>query len=82
MNSSKPCVPAADDAFGPQVQYCRDGFDFTLFFEQVIFTIVPVTILLVASPFRILHLLRQPVVLSGRSMVKFQVAKSVRDIPW
>jgi ATP-binding cassette subfamily C (CFTR/MRP) protein 1 len=79
MNSSTQCVLADDDTFGPQVHNCRDGFDFTLLFEQVIFTIVPVAMLLMASPFRILHLIRRPIVLAGRRIVESQILKSVRE---
>lgn len=33
---------SCDDGWGPFTVGCRDGrFDFTLFFEQVVFTIVP-----------------------------------------
>ncbi|KAJ5538214.1 hypothetical protein N7494_007693 [Penicillium frequentans] len=41
-----------DDAFGPQVKHCRGGFDFTLFFEECFFSIVPSALLLLALPLR------------------------------
>ncbi|KAJ5797953.1 uncharacterized protein N7503_007249 [Penicillium pulvis] len=41
-----------DDAFGPQVKDCRGGFDFTLFFEECFFSIVPSALLLLALPLR------------------------------
>ena len=81
MNSSGLCVSAADDAFGPQVQHCRGGHDFTLLFEQAILTIIPATALLVAVPFRVLHLLRQPVVLSGKFLPTLQLIKLVWEPP-
>ncbi|GAM36282.1 vacuolar glutathione S-conjugate transporter [Talaromyces pinophilus] len=56
------CADAADDAFGPAVGAgCRDGFDFTLLFEQSILSILPAAIILIASPFRIKYLLSKDI---------------------
>ncbi|KAJ5639597.1 uncharacterized protein N7484_007459 [Penicillium longicatenatum] len=41
-----------DDAIGPQVDRCRGCFDFTLFFEECFFSILPSVLLLLALPFR------------------------------
>ncbi|OJJ42489.1 hypothetical protein ASPZODRAFT_105215 [Penicilliopsis zonata CBS 506.65] len=60
------CSVALEDRFGPQVgDLCLDGFDFTLFFEEVVLTL-PVTVffLLWALP-RIFHLRRQTVKTNG-----------------
>lgn len=39
------CSTAAEDAFGPAVDSsCRDGFDFTLLFEESILTVLPLGI--------------------------------------
>lgn len=46
-----------DDTLGPFVRGCRDDFDFTLFFEHVILSIVPATIFIIAASARFLHLL-------------------------
>ncbi|KAM3068089.1 hypothetical protein ACMFMF_009454 [Clarireedia jacksonii] len=46
-----------DNSFGPQVKnrdaHCRGGFDFTLFFEETIFSIGPSSLLLLVIPCRI-----------------------------
>lgn len=56
------CSPTADNVFGPAVGAgCRDGFDFTLLFEQSILSILPATILLIVSPFRIRYLLSRDI---------------------
>ena len=49
------CDLDADDVFGPVVAGCRDDFDFTLLFEQALFSTLPAavtTIAAVASLFR------------------------------
>lgn len=39
------CSTAAEDTFGPTVDSsCRDGFDFTLLFEESILTVLPLGI--------------------------------------
>jgi hypothetical protein len=62
MNDSIPaCLPTADNVFGPVVDGCRDGFDFTLLFEQSIMSIVPSALLLLAFPVRYVYLHKQDV---------------------
>lgn len=52
-------VTAADDRFGPFVEpLSREQFDFTLLFEQSIFTIGPSALLLLAAPVRLFRLSR------------------------
>jgi ATP-binding cassette subfamily C (CFTR/MRP) protein 1 len=77
MMKSSFCPSSADDAFGPQVQDCRGGLDFTLRFEHIIFTIVPSIAFLVAVPFRLLHLFTRPIVVSGRAPNSHQILKVV-----
>ncbi|KAK6224641.1 abc multidrug transporter [Colletotrichum tabaci] len=67
-SSSIGCSPTADDAFGPVVQNCRQGFDFTLTFEQCLFTILPALLLLLAAPLRIRHLAKLPHAVSGTAL--------------
>lgn len=55
------CQLGADNTFGPQVQGCRDNFDFTLLFEQSFFQIAPCALLLLSVPLRTLHLRKQNV---------------------
>ncbi|RFU74209.1 hypothetical protein TARUN_8040 [Trichoderma arundinaceum] len=58
MNVSTPlCAPTADAAFGPVVDAaCRDGFDFTLVFEQSIFVLLPASLLVLVAPLRLFQL--------------------------
>ncbi|KAH0407932.1 P-loop containing nucleoside triphosphate hydrolase protein, partial [Aureobasidium melanogenum] len=51
--SSAVCSPAADSAFGPAVEGCRQGFDFTYAFESYFFSIVPSVLLLCFAPLRL-----------------------------
>lgn len=50
--SSAVCSPAADNAFGPAVEGCRQGFDFTFAFESYLFSIVSSVLLLCFAPLR------------------------------
>lgn len=61
------CSPRADDEFGPQVVACRQGFDFTLLFEQTILSAVPSAILLLASCAYVAWRSRQSVKLAGQA---------------
>lgn len=64
---SNNCPSVVDASFGPWAgSSCRGGFDFTQFFEQSILTIVPVSVFLLASPFRLYDLAqRKPVTLNN-----------------
>ncbi|KAM0811819.1 hypothetical protein AB5N19_12175 [Seiridium cardinale] len=48
-----------DDSIGPIVDGCRSGFDFTVLFELLAFTIIPSTLFLVASICRLPFLVRR-----------------------
>jgi len=61
MNCTSVCSLEADGAFGPQVQSCRDDFDFTLLFEQSIFSIAPTALLMLVSVPRIFQLHRRTI---------------------
>lgn len=55
-----------DDTFGPYALYCRGYFDFTLFFEETILTVLPLGLLFLFTPFRIIYLFkRQKKVVEG-----------------
>jgi ATP-binding cassette subfamily C (CFTR/MRP) protein 1 len=78
MNSSSSlvvCAPNGDNIFGPQVEPCLREFDFTLQFENVIFSALPSAIFLCVAPLRIyiLRNVRKQVV--GGSA--FQISKLV-----
>lgn len=57
MNQSAACN---DDSFGPVVAGCRDDFDFTLVFEESIFTILPSALFLCFIPLRFWSIYRRP----------------------
>lgn len=48
-----------DDTLGPVVHGCRDDFDFTVKFQQVVLSIVPSSIFIAAAFLRLAHLFRQ-----------------------
>ena len=50
-----------DDTFGPYAGSCRGGFDFTLLFEESVLSILPLCLLLVVLPFRVLYLFRRAI---------------------
>ncbi|KAH8805003.1 P-loop containing nucleoside triphosphate hydrolase protein [Xylogone sp. PMI_703] len=59
-----------DNRFGPQVAdpSCRGGFDFTLFFEETIFTIGPSSLLLLSVPWRLAQLYRSRIKVSKSAL--------------
>ncbi|ORY61431.1 putative ABC multidrug transporter [Pseudomassariella vexata] len=54
-----------DDAIGPVVLGCRDGFDFTVKFEQIFLSLVPSVIFIVLSVWRICLMARKPTVIDA-----------------
>ncbi|GAW26730.1 putative ABC multidrug [Rosellinia necatrix] len=52
------CTFDAERLFGPAVAACRRAFDFTLFFEEVFFKLLPSALFLAAAAFRIAVLVR------------------------
>src|ERR1700712_4141234 len=65
---------ADDGSFGPVARGCRANFDFTLSFELAILLIVPASVFILLSAFRISNLATKPKSLGGRW---FQIAKLV-----
>lgn len=56
------CSLQADNSFGPVIaRGCRDGFDFTLLFEQAIFGLVPAVAFLLVCPLRLKILVKRDV---------------------
>ena len=45
-----------EDTLGPGVKGCRDDFDFTIKFEQLVFSVLPSVLLIVASIWRVRYL--------------------------
>ncbi|KAI0506235.1 putative ATP-binding cassette transporter [Xylaria bambusicola] len=52
------CTFAAEASFGPAVASCRRAFDFTLFFEELFFTLLPSALFLLVAGARVAVLLR------------------------
>ncbi|KAF5647245.1 multidrug resistance-associated 1 [Fusarium sp. NRRL 52700] len=70
MNSSDNlCTSSVDASFGPFVgPECRDGFDFTLVFEQSILVLSPAALLLILAPIRLFRLRNVPVKVTGHRL--------------
>ncbi|KAB8238859.1 putative ABC multidrug transporter [Aspergillus alliaceus] len=49
-----------DNSFHIPVQSCRDGFDFSLLFEETILGILPLGVILAIASLRLWHLFRKP----------------------
>lgn len=54
------CSWKSDNVLGPIVSSCRGGFDFTLLFEQAIFSTIPSILLLIACAWRLRRIYRWP----------------------
>jgi ATP-binding cassette, subfamily C (CFTR/MRP), member 1 len=65
MNSTVLCTSAVDDVFGPRVNPCQSELDFTLYFEQLILTIIPAAVFLLLACWRLRKLLRQDIKIVG-----------------
>lgn len=69
MSRQLACA-GADRSFGPAVPAsCRDGFDFTLLFEQIFFTLVPAVALILTATLRLWQLRHAPVVTTGKALL-------------
>jgi len=68
-----------DNLIGPNVNGCRDDFDFTVKFELVVFSIVPSAIFFVLALWRTFHLSRKPAVVNEPAI---QLLKSVSIQIW
>lgn len=74
-----PCSAADEDLFGPIIApSCHHGFDFTLYFEETILTLLPIAIVWIAASIRV-WALRQDVEKVNRSWLF--AAKEVGS-PW
>ncbi|KAJ5190136.1 multidrug resistance-associated protein [Penicillium cinerascens] len=69
------CSVEAGNGFGPVMNpACRDGFDFTLLFEQAIFGLVPAVAFLMISPVRLQILAKRDV------RIQFNILRSAKLI--
>ena len=77
--SPSACV-GLDDSFGPWAGDCRGGFDFTLFFEETILTILPLGLVLLIIPLRLWFLLKRPKKVVGGSKLPTIKIVSLRPV--
>lgn len=69
-------VCSNENSIGPAVQGCRDNFDFTVYFEQIAFAIIPSSIFIALSLVdlpRLLH--KQRIVIAPQIQWLKQVCK-------
>lgn len=79
ISSTPLCAPTADAAFGPVVDTaCRDGFDFTLVFEQSIFVLAPAAVLVLVAPLRLRQLRKSPIKVADNAS---RMVKLVSGLP-
>jgi ATP-binding cassette, subfamily C (CFTR/MRP), member 1 len=58
---------ALDSSWGPWAgRYCRGGLDFTLFFEEVVFVILPAAVLVLVTVLKAAWLMRTRVKMAQR----------------
>lgn len=60
-SSVQTIMECLDDTFGPYAKNCRGDFDFTLLFEETILSILPICLLIVIVPFRVIYLARREI---------------------
>lgn len=65
--ASQACTIETQRRFGPSNASCYDGLDFTLFFEEIFLSIVPVLVVLPALIWRIVQLRNRIPVVGGRT---------------
>ncbi|KAH8425873.1 putative ABC multidrug transporter [Aspergillus melleus] len=69
---SLPCQQA-DNSLRVPVLGCRGDFDFPLLFEEIILEVLPLGILLIASPFRLWFLSQKPRKVTGSWVLWFKI---------
>jgi ATP-binding cassette, subfamily C (CFTR/MRP), member 1 len=77
MESSDACAEI-DNTFRLYAAYCRGGFDFTLLFEESILSILPLLLLLIVTPFRILYLFRKQKKVVLSALLPFKLVRLAR----
>lgn len=73
----QPCTIETQRRFGPSNPSCYDGLDFTLFFEEIFLSIVPVLVVLPTLIWRITQLRNAVPVVGGRA---WHIGKQVISI--
>lgn len=67
-------MAAGDDDFGPKLP---GYFDFTLVFEQSLFSLLPASVFILAAPYRIFQLWKRQTCVGSRKLL---IAKLVRHV--
>ena len=70
-----------DDTLGPYAHSCRGGFDFTLLFEELVFSVLPTIALLLVIPFRIRYLLRREIKVKGSLTAYIKPVRTAPKLP-
>ena len=65
--------PRVDDTFGPWAGSCRGGFDFTLLFEESFLSLLPLCLLLLAVPLRVLYLIKRGIKVNRNLLLPFKL---------
>jgi hypothetical protein len=74
QSSTDLCTIETHKGFGPTNDFCNQGFDFTLYFEEVVLDIVPFFIILPLLVLRLYRLHKAPIVVGG---AEWHLAKQV-----
>ena len=67
------CTTGIDNQFGPRVAVECRPFDFTLLFEDAIFTLLPGSLFLILSAFRLPVLIRSPVKVESHRLATWKL---------
>jgi ATP-binding cassette subfamily C (CFTR/MRP) protein 1 len=67
------CPPGSDNQFGPHVNPLCRPFDFTLLFEDTIFTLLPAILFVLATAARLSVLIRAPVKVRSYSLAIWKI---------
>ncbi|KAH8736482.1 P-loop containing nucleoside triphosphate hydrolase protein [Ilyonectria robusta] len=70
---------SGDNSLGPTVDSCRDGFDFTIHFETLVFSLIPSALFIPISLWRTAVLSQKPAIVHARSL---QLVKLVAFLPY
>ena len=70
-----------DGTLGPHAAGCRGGFDFTLFFEETVLSILPLGLVLLVVPLRVAFLLRKSVKVKRSAHIAFKLVRACCQSP-
>lgn len=63
----------SDNSFGPAIDGCRNNFDFTVLFEQIIFTLAPSCLFIVLSLGALTWKARVPIVVHAPWLLRLKL---------